>query len=215
MTATSGRGALRKMKQGSSKKIEGARGGVRSLNSLVPGSFFPRDLSNILSIVFGLLAFTVLLSYSLKPTAPYIVGENLVLAEVYLPGFIIKPITLFTYLFFVSFALGLSSPISKARFLRMGETLFELMYVLAWFFVMMSGFEVMYQIVLWSAGLAVQGLQNPDIIVNWWPANPYAINVVFAAKLVVLIFAMACFSVDYLRRIRTLREKAQSTSIGS
>jgi hypothetical protein len=203
------------MKQGSSKKIEGARGGVRSLNSLVPDSFFPRNLSNILSIVFGLLAFTVLLSYSLKPTAPYIVGENLVLAEVYLPGFIIKPITLFTYLFFVSFALGLSSPISKARFLRMGETLFELMYVLAWFFVMMSGFEVMYQIVLWSAGLAVQGLQNPDIIVNWWPANPYAINVVFAAKLVVLIFAMACFSVDYLRRIRTLREKAQSTSIGS
>ena len=203
------------MKQGSSKKIEGARGGVRSLNSLVPGSFFPRDLSNILSIVFGLLAFTVLLSYSLKPTAPYIVGENLVLAEVYLPGFIIKPITLFTYLFFVSFALGLSSPISKARFLRMGETLFELMYVLAWFFVMMSGFEVMYQIVLWSAGLAVQGLQNPDIIVNWWPANPYAINVVFAAKLVVLIFAMACFSVDYLRRIRTLREKAQPTSMSA
>jgi hypothetical protein len=203
------------MKQGSSKKIEGARGGVRSLNSLVPGPFFPRDLNNILSIVFGLLAFTVLLSYSLKPTAPYIVGENLVLAEVYLPGFIIKPITLFTYLFFVSFAFGLSSPISKTRFLRMGETLFELMYVLAWFFVMMSGFEVMYQIVLWSAGLAVQGLQNPDIIVNWWPANPYAINVVFAAKLVVLIFAMACFSVDYLRRIRTLREKAQSTSIGS
>jgi hypothetical protein len=33
---------------------------------------------------------------------------------------------------------------------------------------------------------------------------------VFAAKLVVLIFAMACFSVDYMRRMRTLREKAQS-----
>jgi len=89
------------------------------------------------------------------------------------------------------------------------------LYVLAWFFVMMSGFEVMYQIVLWSAGLAVQGLQNPDIIVNWWPANPYAINVVFAAKLVVLIFAMACFCVDYMRRMRTLREKAQPTSMGS
>jgi hypothetical protein len=90
----------------------------------------------------------------------------------------------------------------------MDERLFEGFYVLAWFFVMLSGFEVMYQIVLWSAGLAVQGLQNPDIIVNWWPANPYAINVVFAAKLVVLIFAMSCFSVDYLRRIRTAREKA-------
>ncbi len=199
------------MKQGTPKKIESNAGaGVRSLNGLVTGSFVPRDLNNILSITFGVLAFTVLLSYSVRVTAPYIVGENLVLAEIYLPGFIIKPITLFTYLFFVSFAFGLSSPISKARFLRMGENLFEALYVLAWFFVMMSGFEVMYQIVLWSAGLAVQGLQNPDIIVNWWPANPYAINVVFAAKLVVLIFAMACFSVDYMRRMRTLREKAQS-----
>ena len=204
------------MKQGRPKKIESNAGaGVRSLNGLVAGSFVPRDLNNILSIAFGLLAFTVLLSYSVKMTAPYVVGENLVLAEIYLPGFIIKPITLFTYLFFVSFALGLSSPISKSRFLRMGENLFEMLYVLAWFFVMMSGFEVMYQIVLWSAGLAVQGLQNPDIIVNWWPANPYAINVVFAAKLVVLIFAMACFSVDYMRRMRTLREKAQPTSDGA
>jgi hypothetical protein len=199
------------MKQGTPKRVENNTGaGVRSLSGLVAGSFVPRDLNNILSIAFGLLAFTVLLSYSVKVTAPYIVGENLVLAEIYLPGFVIKPITLFTYLFFVSFAFGLSSPISKTRFLRMGENLFELLYVLAWFFVMMSGFEVMYQIVLWSAGLAVQGLQNPDIIVNWWPANPYAINVVFAAKLVVLIFAMACFSVDYLRRMRTLREKAQA-----
>jgi hypothetical protein len=198
------------MKQGTQKRVESnARAGVRSLNGLVAGSFVPKDLSNILSIAFGLLAFTVLLSYSLKVTAPYVMGENLVLAEIYLPGFVIKPITLFTYLFFVSFAFGLNSPISKARFLGMGDTLFELLYVLAWFFVMMSGFEVMYQIVLWSAGLAVQGLQNPDIIVNWWPANPYAINVVFAAKLVVLIFAMACFSVDYMRRIRSLREKAQ------
>ena len=204
------------MKQGTPKKIESNAGaGVRSLNGLVAGSFVPRDLNNILSIAFGLLAITVLLSYSVKVTAPYVVGENLVLAEVYLPGFIVKPITLFTYLFFVSFAFGLSSPISKSRFLRMGENLFEVLYVLGWFFVMMSGFEVMYQIVLWSAGLAVQGLQNPDIIVNWWPANPYAINVVFAAKLVVLIFAMACFSVDYMRRMRTLREKAQPTSIGS
>ena len=199
------------MKQGTPKRIESNAGaGVPPLNSLVATSFVPRHLSNILSIVFGLLAFTVLLTYSLKVTAPYIMGENLVLAEIYLPGFVIKPITLFTYLFFVSFALGLSSPISRSRFLRMGDNLFESMYVLAWFFVMMSGFEVMYQIVLWSAGLAVQGLQNPDIIVNWWPANPYAINVVFAAKLVVLIFAMACFSVDYMRRIRTLREKSPS-----
>jgi hypothetical protein len=178
-------------------------------------SIVPRDINNILSIAFGIVAAGVLLAYSVKVTAPYVVGENLVLAEVYLPGFIIKPITLFTYMFFLSYAFGLNSPISRARFLRMDERLFEGLYILAWFFVMLSGFEVMYQIVLWSAGLAVQGLQNPDIIVNWWPANPYAINVVFAAKLVVLIFAMSCFSADYLRRMRTAREKAQASSADS
>jgi hypothetical protein len=204
------------MKKGTPKTSESNSGpGVRSLNGLTAGSFVPRDLSNILSIAFGFLAFAVLLSYSLEVTAPYVVGENLVLSEIYLPGFVIKPITLFTYLFFVSYAFGLSSPISKARFLRMGDNVFELLYVLTWFFVMMSGFEVMYQIVLWSAGLALQGLQNPDIIVNWWPANPYAINVVFAAKLVVLIFAMSCFSVDFMRRMRSLREKASSRSLAS
>jgi len=204
------------MKQGTPRRIEGnTEAGARSLSSITATSFVPRDLTNILSIVFGVLAFTVLLTYSVKVTAPYVVGENLVLAEIPLPGFIIKPITLFTYLFFVSFAFGMSSPISKSRFLRMGDGLFEGLYVIAWFFVMMSGFEVMYQIVLWSAGLAVQGLQNPDIIVNWWPANPYAINVVFAAKLVVLIFAMACFSVDFMRRIRTLRERLNGKSAES
>lgn len=178
-------------------------------------SMIPRDINNILSIAFGLLAVTVLLAYSVTVTAPYVVGENLVLAEIYLPGFIIKPITLFTYMFFLCYAFGLNSSISRARFLKMDNRLFESLYILAWFFVMMSGFEVMYQIVLWSAGLSVQGLQNPDIIVNWWPANPYAINVVFAAKLVVLIFAMSCFSVDYMRRMRTARDKAQASSAAS
>jgi len=180
--------------------------------SAIVRSMIPRDIRNILSIAFGLVAIAVLLTYSVRISAPYVVGENLVLAEIALPGFVIKPITLFTYMFFLSYAFGLNSPISRARFIRMGDSLFEGLYVLAWFFVMLSGFEVMYQIVLWSAGLSVQGLQNPDIIVNWWPANPYAINVVFAAKLVVLIFAMSCFSVDYLRRMQRVREKSRADS---
>ena len=177
-------------------------------NKVIANQVFSIERNNVLSIIFGLIAIGVLVAYSFKVTAPYVIGENLVLAEVNLIIIQVKPITLFTYLFFVSFGFGLNSPISKERFLRMGDQLFESLYVLAWFFVMMSGFEVMYQIVLWSAGLSVQGLQNPDIIVNWWPANPYAINVVFAAKLVVLIFAMSCFAVDYLKRMRTLRDKA-------
>jgi hypothetical protein len=177
-------------------------------SKIVAGSLIPRETNSVLSIAFGVIAIGVLLTYSFKTSAPYIIGENLVLAEVNLILLKVKPITLFQYLFFLSFGFGLTSSLSKERFLKMGERLFESVYVLAWFLVMVSGFEVLYHVVLWSAGLSVQGLQNPDIIVNWWPANPYAINVVFAAKLVVLIFAMSCFGVDYLRRMRTLRDKA-------
>jgi hypothetical protein len=171
-------------------------------------------IMNALSVLFGLLAITVLAAFSFRITAPYVIGENLVSAEVNLGLVQIKPITLFTYLFFLSFGFGLNSPISRHRLMRIGDQAFESLYVVAWFFVMLSGFEVLYQIVLWSAGLSVQGLQNPDIIVNWWPANPYAINVVFAAKLVVLIFAVSCFSVDYLRRIRSARESTGSAALG-
>jgi len=162
---------------------------------------------NIVSILFGVMSILVLLAYTVTATSPYVLGQNLVSAEIDLGFLQIKPITLFTYLFFLSYCCGLNSPISRQRMLRIGDQAFESLYVVSWFFVMLSGFEVLYQIVLWSAGLAVQGLQNPDIIVNWWPANPYAINVVFAAKLVVLIFASSCFSVDYLRRVRTARER--------
>lgn len=170
---------------------------------------------NVLSVIFGILAIGVLAAYSISLNTPYIIGENLVNAEVNLVLFQFKPITLFTYFFFLSFAFGLNSPISKRRLLSIGDQLFESLYVISWFFVMLSGFEVLYHIVLWSAGLSVQGLQNPDIIVNWWPANPYAINVVFAAKLVVLIFAISCFSVDYLRRVRTTRDKVRERLMSS
>jgi hypothetical protein len=162
---------------------------------------------NIVSILFGVLSILVLVSYTLRAASPYVLGQNLVSSEINLGILQLKPITLFIYLFFLSYCFGLNSPISRQRMLRIGDQAFETLYVISWFFVMLSGFEVLYQIVLWSAGLAVQGLQNPDIIVNWWPANPYAINVVFAAKLVVLIFALSCFSVDYLRRMRAAREK--------
>jgi hypothetical protein len=190
---------------------QGGKLGAHPLPQQIPLSLMlPRDVSNILSMIFGTIAIGVLLAYSFKTTAPYVIGENLVMAEIDLVLFKVKPITLFTYLFFLSYGFGLSSPISKRRLLRIGDTAFESLYVVAWFFVMMSGFEVLYHIVLWSAGLSVQGLQNPDIIVNWWPANPYAINVVFAAKLVVLIFAVSCFSVDYLRRMRTLRDRTRA-----
>jgi len=160
------------------------------------------DPMTVLSWLSGVGAVAVLLGNTLRSSPPYVVGDALVSAEVYvLPWIYMKPMTLFTFLFFLSYAFGLSSTSTRERFMRMPSGVRNTMGVLAWLFAMGSGFEIVYHVVLWSAALAVQGLQNPDIIVNPWPNNPYPINIVFSSKLVALIFAASCFTISYIARI--------------
>jgi hypothetical protein len=173
----------------------------------------------VLSVGFGVAALAMIIGATLAPTGQ-ISGESLVLIEVQLlPGFYMKPITFFTYSMFLSFAFGLYTPQTRQRFLSARPAFLRTAYIGAWLVAMGSGFEIVYHIVIWSASLAVQGLSNPDIIVNPFPVsvNPIPINVVFAAKMVVAIFFMAIFLIDYVHRIdrtRHERELAQSL-IGS
>lgn len=195
------------MRDSSQKQMNRAgivtHGVARMLRALVTD----HDPMTILSWVSGVGAIAVLLGSTVRSTPPYVFGDALVSAEVYvLPWIYMKPMTLFTYLFFVSYAFGLSSTSNRELFVRMPTRARNTVNVLAWLFAMGSGFEIIYHIVLWSAALAVQGLQNPDIIVNPWPNNPYPINVVFSGKLVVLIFALSCFTISYLGRIEREKE---------
>jgi predicted cobalt transporter CbtA len=82
-------------------------------------------------------------------------------------------------------------------------------YIGAWVVAMGSAFEIIYQMVLWSAALAVQGLANPDIVANPFPVsvNPTPINVVFASKIIVAIFFMSIFLIDYIQRIDRRRNE--------
>jgi hypothetical protein len=165
---------------------------------------------SVLSIAFGVAALAMILGATLAPTGQ-ITGESLVLIEVQvLPGFYMKPITFFTFALFLSFAFGLYSTQTRRRFLGARPSLLRTVYIGAWLVAMGSGFEIVYQIVIWSAALAVQGLANPDIIVNPFPVsvNPTPINVVFASKMVVVIFFMSIFLIDYIHRIdRTRHER--------
>jgi len=165
---------------------------------------------SVLSIAFGVAALAMILGATLAPTGQ-ITGESLVVIEVQvLPGFYMKPITFFTFALFLSFAFGLYSPQTRRRFLGARPSFLRTVYIGAWLVAMGSGFEIVYQIVIWSAALAVQGLANPDIIVNPFPVsvNPTPINVVFASKMVVAIFFMSIFLIDYIHRIdRTRHER--------
>ncbi|HID17413.1 TPA: hypothetical protein EYP26_03875 [Candidatus Bathyarchaeota archaeon] len=157
--------------------------------------------ASLLSMVSGAIAVASLIVGSYQAAPPYVVGENLVLTEIeVLPGLYMKPITLFTYAFFVAFAAGLYTPNTRRRARALPPNVRALVYLFVWFLALASGFEIVYHMVLWSAALAFQGLKNPDIIINPWPKN-YPINVVFSTKLVVLIFACSLFTIDYLKRV--------------
>lgn len=161
------------------------------------------QIYSLLSWIFGTTAVLVLVIYAVRTTFPYIVGDNLVLVQVeVVPGIYMKPITIFMFSFFLWFIFGLYTPSSIRRFEQMLPEVRRLLYSVAWLGVLASGFEIIYHIVVWTAALSVQGLQNPDIIVNPWPLrNMTPINIVFATKLVFLIFVMSCFIIDYIKMI--------------
>lgn len=168
---------------------------------------------SILSVGFGIAALAMILGATFAPTGQ-ITGESLVLIELQvLPGFYMKPITFFTFSLFLSFAFGLNTPKTRQTFLKVRLSLLRAVYIVAWLVAMGTGFEIVYNIVIWSAALAVQGLTNPDIISNPFPvsANPTPINVVFASKIVVAIFFMAIFLIDYIHRIDRIRRERELT----
>lgn len=122
-----------------------------------------------------------------------------------------KPITFFTFALFLSFGFGLYTPWTRQLFLSAPSAVLRIVFICAWLVAMGSGFEILYHVVLWSAALAVQGSVQPDLIPNPFPlsVNPAPINVVFASKLVVTIFFMAIFLIDYVHRIdRTKHDRA-------
>jgi len=159
----------------------------------------------------------MILGATLTP-AGRMIGESLVVIEVQvLPGFFMKPITFFQYCMFLSFAFGLYSPMTRERLTNARPGVLRFLYVCAWLVAMGSGFEIIYQMVLWSAALAVQGLANPDVIANPYPlsVNPTPINVVFASKVIVAIFFMSIFLIDYIHRIdRRRNEEALLKRLG-
>lgn len=153
----------------------------------------------------------MILGATLAPTGQ-IGGESLVLIEVQiLPGFYMKPVTFFTFALFLSFGFGLYTPQTRQRFLNARPSILRAVYVLAWLIAMGSAFEIVYHIVIWSAALALQGVTNPDIIYSQFPisVNPTPMNVVFASKMVVTIFFMSLFLMDYIRRIDRIRQERE------
>ena len=203
---------MRPMKRGrnpsTSKAIIGAKSRATALSEI------RNHLFSILSISFGVAAIAMILGATYASNGR-ISGEDMVLKEIQiLPGFFMKPITFFTFALFLSFAFGLYSPRTRQLFIYAPVSVLRIVFICAWLVAMGSGFEILYHIVLWSAALSVQGAINPDLVTNPFPlsVNPTPINVVFASKMVVAIFFMAIFLIDYVHRIDRIKQERVLTA---
>lgn len=159
---------------------------------------------SLFSWFFGIISILILLNYTIRIAPFSILGEPLVLSEIdILPGVYLKPITLLMFSIFLWYAFGLYSEGWRRRFASLTPDMRRMLYIFAWLGAMASAFEIMYHIVIWSAALSIQGMTNPDIITNIWPNSNNPINVVFASKIVILIFAVCVFMIDYLKKIES------------
>ena len=139
---------------------------------------------------------------------PTDIGAQFVLAEwpspTISPYFYAKPITWFSYLGFLYWAFGLES--NRARLASLSERTRRFAFVGTALVAFGAFYEIFFNFMLWSA---FEVLSNscpvrpcsPDIIANSFPGLRNPINLVFATKVVTMVFALAVYSLWFLNRL--------------
>ncbi|MEM3527187.1 MAG: hypothetical protein QXI59_02525, partial [Candidatus Bathyarchaeia archaeon] len=64
-----------------------------------------------------------------------------------------------------------------------------------------SLYELFFNFTLWGALMVTTGVANPDILINKFPNPQTAVSIVYASKIVLLIFATSLYSIYFLHRI--------------
>jgi hypothetical protein len=127
-------------------------------------------------------------------------GEQFILDEWrFMPFIQFKPITLIVYLGFLAWASFLEGVEDFFRSARRG--FLKLATILSALISFGSLYELFFNFSLWGALMAVTDVANPDALVNRFPTAETAVSLVYASKLVLLIFASSTYTLYFLSRI--------------
>ena len=153
-----------------------------------------------LSLGSGLLALGLVLYCALKYPSPSVYGEQFISDE-WSPFLFIqfKPMTLIFIFGFLFYAFLIQHFEPSIASLSRDVRVFLL--VISFLVAVGSLYELFFNFTLWGALMSVTGVANPDMLTNRFP-NPYtAVSIVYASKLVILIFAMSSYSTYFLHRL--------------
>ncbi len=136
------------------------------------------------------------------------IGQQFVLSEFpdprISPWFFGKPITWFSYASFLYWTFGLEA--QRSHFLNFKDRTRRFMFVVTALIGFGALYEIFFNFMLWSALEVLTNNCgappcNPDPLANPFPNLRNPLNLVFATKVVVLVFALSMYSLYFLHRV--------------
>ena len=130
----------------------------------------------------------VLWAYITHPTQSFY-GEPFIIDEWHILPFVqFKPITLIVFFGFAAWAFFLEGVENWFKSLDKGWI--RLLMVIVALVSFGSLYELFFNFTLWGSLMVITDVQNPDILVNRFPVEETAVYLVYASKLVLLIFLL-------------------------
>ncbi len=165
-----------------------------------------------MSSMSGIIALGLALYCIWLYPSPTVYGEQFIMNEwAPIPFIQFKPITLIFVFIFLFYASLLQHLENKLTVLRRDIRLFLL--IIAFLMTVGSLYELFFNFTLWGALMSTTGVSNPDILINRFPNPETAVSLVYASKLVILIFSMSSYSVFFLHRLdMTLHFKSKTVN---
>ena len=126
-------------------------------------------------------------------------GEQFIVDEWHILPFVqSKPITLMIFFGFVAWAFFLEGV--ENWFKSLDKDWIRLLMVIAALVSFGSLYELFFNFTIWGSLMVITDVQNPDILVNRFPVEETAVYLVYASKLVLLIFAVSTYMMYFLLR---------------
>jgi len=164
------------------------------------GLDLPRNKWLILSSASGIFTVALILYCIWKYPSPSVYGEQFILDE-YSPILFIqfKPMTLIFIFGFLFYAFLIQH--LEVRIASLSRDIRVFLFAVSFLVVAGSLYELFFNFTLWGALMSTTGAVNPDILVNRFPNPRTAVSIVYASKLVALIFAVSAYSMYFLHRL--------------
>ncbi len=170
-----------------------------------PMNHSTRKIWLMISIVSGMATLSIILYCILKYPEFQIYGEQFIKDEWAPFKFVqFKPMTLIFFFTFIWW--GSLLQFLKPNILKLNKNWLDFAILLGFLVLFASLYELFFNFSLWGSLMSVTNVTNPDILYNEFPNPNTPVLLVYATKIIILIFSISGYSIYFLHDLRK-REK--------